>query len=153
MTQHSQLQDEALPRAAAHLEGRVPAQVWGKIRHFLARSVFWSYERGGWQYDLIVLVILAFTFLTPRAWFQDRPTLQLTDLRHQQGVVELSHGKDGWRYMVDARLVESLTPGNPEDAIPEILRLHLQRPFTVKSIVPVRDKNNVVLGYTVVVAR
>jgi hypothetical protein len=65
----------------------------------------------------------------------------------------LGHGKDGWRYMVDARLVESLEPRGPEDAIQEILRLRFRRPFTVKSIAPVRDKSNVVLGYTVVITR
>jgi hypothetical protein len=101
----------------------------------------------------MVLAILVFIFLMPRGWFDDRPTLQLTDLRNQQGVVELSHAKEGWRYLVDARLVESLEPEKPEDAVQDILRSHLKRPFSVKSIVPVKDKNNVVLGYTVVVTR
>jgi len=153
MAQSTELRDQAFPRPEAHLEGRALATVWGKIRHCVARSVLWSYERGGWQYDLIVLVILAFILLSPRAWFNDRPTLQLTELRHQQGVVELGHGKEGWRYMVDARLVESLATERPEDAIQEILRLRLRRPFTVKSIVPVRDKSNVILGYTVMIVR
>jgi hypothetical protein len=153
MAESSEAHDQAFPHPEARLERRALATVWRKIRHCVARSVFWAYERGGWQYDLIVLFILVFILLSPRAWFNDRPTLQLTDLRHQQGVVELSHGKDGWRYMVDARLVESLAPDTPEDAIQEILRLRLRRPFTVKSIVPVRDKSNVILGYTVTIVR
>jgi len=100
-----------------------------------------------------VLAILLFIFFMPRAWFDDRPTLQLTDLRHQQGFVELSHSKEGWRYLVDARLVESLDPLKPEDSIQVILRSRLQKPFTVKSIGRVEDKNHVTLGYTVVVTR
>jgi hypothetical protein len=39
----------------------------------LWRSVFWSFKRGSWQYDLIVIAILAFIFLTPREYFGDAP--------------------------------------------------------------------------------
>src|ERR1700676_4563187 len=39
----------------------------------LSRTFFWSYERGTWQYDLAVILILVFTLLTPRAWFRDEP--------------------------------------------------------------------------------
>ena len=119
----------------------------------MARAVFWSYERGTWQYDIIVLLILAFIFLTPRGWFQDRPTLQLTDLRHAQGLVEVGGGENGWTYLVDARLVDSFAPQKPAEAIREILRRRLEKPFTVKSIEVLRDSNNVILGYRVAVER
>jgi hypothetical protein len=152
MAQSTELGDQAFPHAQPAATGALE-RVWGKIKLVIRRTVFWSYERGSWQYDLLVLAILLFIFLMPRGWFDDRPTLQLTDLRHQQGFVELSHGKEGWRYLVDARLVESLEPEKPEEAIQDILRIHLQKPFTVKSIVPVKDKSNVILGYTVVVTR
>ena len=126
---------------------------WEKIKPGILRTVFWTYERGTWQYDLIVLAILAFIFLSPRTWFNDRPTLELTDLRHQQGFVEMGHGKQGWHYLVDARLVESFAAAKPEDAIQTILSRQLHQPFTVVSIDPVTDKNKVVLGYTVLVNR
>jgi len=128
-------------------------RLWEAIKRVGIRSVFWSYERGTWQYDVIVIVILAIIFLTPRAWYSDRPTLQLTDLRHRQGVVEVGRGKDGWRYLIDSRLVESLAPQKPEEAIQEILRRRLNRPVKIHSFDEVRDKNNVVLGYTVVVSQ
>lgn len=143
--------DQALPHAAGHVSGGALSGAWEKVKTVFVRSLFWSYERGTLPYDLMVLAILAFIFLTPRSWFRDRPTLQLTDLRHSQGFVEVGHGNDGWRYLVDARLVESLGHQKPEDAIHEILRQHLQRRFTVKSIDAVRDKNNVILGYSVLV--
>jgi len=123
------------------------------IKRVVTRSVFWSYERGSWQYDVIVIVILAIIFLTPRSWYDDRPTLQLTDLRHRQGFVEVGRGKDGWRYLIDSRVVESFAPQKPEAAIQEILRRRLNRPFKIQSIDPNRDQNNVVLGYTVVVSQ
>src|ERR1700682_1030460 len=37
------------------------------------RFLFWDYPRAGWQYDVMVGLILAFIFLTPRAWFRDQP--------------------------------------------------------------------------------
>jgi len=39
----------------------------------IVRTVFWSYERGSWPYDVFVAVILLFVLLTPRSWFHDRP--------------------------------------------------------------------------------
>lgn len=35
--------------------------------------VLWDYHRGTWQYDVIVALILAFIFLTPRDTFHDQP--------------------------------------------------------------------------------
>ncbi|MBI1983566.1 MAG: hypothetical protein HYS61_05150 [Acidobacteria bacterium] len=153
MAESTELRDHALAQAKPHEKGHALGGFWGKIKVAVTRSVFWSFERGTWQYDVIVLAILAFIFLTPRAWFQDRPTLQLTDLRHTQGLVEVGGGEDGWSYLVDARLVDSLAPQKPEDALREILRRRLQKPFTVKSIEVLRDRNNVILGYRVVVER
>ena len=41
----------------------------------------------------------------------------------------------------------------PEDAVRQILQRHLHKPFVIKSLEPTRDRNNVVLGYAVVVAQ
>jgi hypothetical protein len=35
------------------------------------RTVYWTYERATWQYDLMVIAILAFVWLTPPAWIGD----------------------------------------------------------------------------------
>lgn len=32
--------------------------------------ILWAYERGSWQYDVMVVVILAFVFATPNMWFE-----------------------------------------------------------------------------------
>ena len=39
----------------------------------IVRTVFWSYERGSWPYDLLVIAILIFVLATPRSWFHDEP--------------------------------------------------------------------------------
>lgn len=35
------------------------------------RAFYWTYERATWQYDLMVVAILAFVWLTPPAWLGD----------------------------------------------------------------------------------
>src|SRR5215472_12594890 len=39
----------------------------------IGRFIFWDFKRGSWQYDVIVGLILAFIFLTPRSLFRDQP--------------------------------------------------------------------------------
>jgi hypothetical protein len=39
----------------------------------MRRWIFWEFSRGSWQYDVIVAVLLAFIFLTPREIFRDQP--------------------------------------------------------------------------------
>jgi hypothetical protein len=46
------------------------------------RTLYWTYERATWQYDLMVIAILAFVWLTPPAWIGDP---------HATG-----HGPIGW---------------------------------------------------------
>ncbi len=37
----------------------------------LWRAFFWTYERATWQYDLWVIAILGFVWLTPPGWLHD----------------------------------------------------------------------------------
>jgi hypothetical protein len=37
----------------------------------LWRAFFWTYDRATWQYDLWVIAILAFVWLTPPDWLRD----------------------------------------------------------------------------------
>jgi hypothetical protein len=38
----------------------------------LKKVLFWSYERGSWQYDIMCVVILAFIILAPNRVFEQR---------------------------------------------------------------------------------
>lgn len=42
----------------------------------LRKIIFWDFPRASWQYDVIVVAILAFIFLTPREFFRDQPKAQ-----------------------------------------------------------------------------
>lgn len=43
--------------------------LWSGLKRFM----FWDYPRASWQYDVMVALILAFIFLTPRDLFRDQP--------------------------------------------------------------------------------
>jgi len=49
----------------------------------VVKVLFWTYERGSWQYDVICAVILAFIFLTPSTIFDGSAFL-----RYQSSVQE-----------------------------------------------------------------
>jgi hypothetical protein len=153
MAQSMPLRDRTLPTTLPAEGVRLPRGSWARLKVIATRSFFWSYERGSWQYDVICAVILAFIFVTPSSWFRDRPTLGLTNLRHTQGVIEVGSAPDGWHYLVDARLVSSLAPLNAKDAIQQILQRRLHRPVKLRTVGMLRDSNQVVLGYTVVLSR
>jgi hypothetical protein len=44
-----------------------------KLWRGVVRTLFWSYERGSWPYDVMVVVIVLFVLVTPRTWFHDQP--------------------------------------------------------------------------------
>ena len=39
----------------------------------LKRFLLWDYSRESQQYGIIVAIVLAFIFLTPRDWYRDQP--------------------------------------------------------------------------------
>ena len=41
----------------------------------IKKAILWQYRRGTWQYDIFCLLIIAFIFLTPKAWFEKREKL------------------------------------------------------------------------------
>lgn len=120
--------------------------------NILKRTLFWSYERGAWQYDLAVVAILVFVLLTPRDWFQDQPTVGLPASGAQ--VILLSHDGPRRTYRVDARVLAPpmRTPELANDlhkalqrAVPE---LH-GKGFEILRIEPVRDDQGTVTSYEV----
>jgi len=121
-----------------------------------AKTFFWSYERGTWQYDLAVILILVFVLLTPRAWFRDQP--QMGPVANAPGEVRLV-SEDGQHkvYRVDARV---LAPPAQTPALEKELHNALQKAleelrngrFTITKIEPVRDEQGTVIAYQVEVS-
>jgi hypothetical protein len=73
--------------------------VWGTIKGF----IFWSYERGTVQYDIMVTLILIFVFFSPLVIsFNDRPVARNPNAT---GVVVYPDGNGEFIYQVEARAV------------------------------------------------
>jgi hypothetical protein len=50
----------------------------------MLRTIFWSYDRGSWPYDVMVIAIVVFVLLTPRRLFHDQAqsaALHTTDVQ------------------------------------------------------------------------
>ena len=63
----------------------------------VSRVIFWTYERGGWQYDILSALILAFIFLTPKAVFdgsafskeEDQPIMEQKDQNMMEPALQI----------------------------------------------------------------
>jgi len=73
------------------------------LGQILSRTLFWSYERGTWQYDVAVILILVFVLLTPRNWFHDKPQSGAPVTPGQ--VQFISKEGNRTKYRVDARIL------------------------------------------------
>ena len=68
------------------------------------RTIFWSYDRGSWPYDVMVVLIVLFVVATPRSWFGDQPqSVSLTTASPQVVSQDTSAGTQTYR--VDAKLL------------------------------------------------
>lgn len=120
----------------------------GKI---LSKTLFWSYERGTWQYDLAVILILVFVLLTPRNWFRDMPE---SGGPVAPGQVQLI-SREGNRvtYRVDARILAPPTKLALQNDLHTALREALPElhngNFSIARIEPVRDDQGTVIAYRV----
>jgi hypothetical protein len=111
----------------------------------LKRFIFWEYQRGSWQYDIIVGLILAFLLLTPRAWFRDQPRIakasDIALLSSANGVSEFFVQKDN---------VASASAGDGQRVgkVTEQLRIKTgDKRLTVSRLEPVKDSEGELQGY------
>lgn len=151
MAESTEMRGQTVPQAVEPSAATPLAAAGAKFKLVLLRSVFWAYERGTWQYDLILVVILCFIFLTPISWFRHQPSPRLSDFAKSEGVIEIGRIQGEWSYFVNSRLVQLLPHLKIEDATREILHRRYQKDFVVKSVDVIRDKNDRVVGYRVVV--
>ena len=103
------------------------------ILRTLKKILFWSYDRGTWQYDIMCVLILAFVFFAPNGSFRSReavagsPTPDLS--------VFISNDEIG----------------EPGAGVEREIAKHLTEKFgyevTVSSIEPMRDNTGRLRGY------
>lgn len=122
------------------------------IGTILSRTFFWSYERGTWQYDLAVILILVFSLLTPRGWFKDQPQVGMPANSDQVKLIPSAGPTQ--IYWVDSR---TMAPPERTPALQNDLHNVLQKAlpelrdgrFAIGKIEPRRDENGNVVAYEV----
>jgi hypothetical protein len=128
------------------------------IKTILGRTFFWSYERGTWQYDLAVIVILIFVLGTPPRWFHDEPQVGLPTSAAQVELVAGTEKDPQQTYRIDARVLAppEQTPALQNDlhnALKKALPSLRDGRFSILKIDPVRDGDGNVIAYQVEIRR
>jgi hypothetical protein len=128
------------------------------LKTILSRTFFWAYERGTWQYDLAVILILIFVLVTPPRWFHDQPQVGMPASSGQVLLVAGSERDPRQTYRVDARVLAppEQTPALQNDlhnalkkALPELRNGR----FSISKIEAVRDEAGTVIAYQVEIRR
>jgi hypothetical protein len=107
----------------------------------LKRLLFWEFPRTTWQYDVVVGLILAFIFLTPRAVFNDQP--------RAPGVVRLPEQNGAAVFFVEAGLLKQTAP---EALIPEaesLVSKRLRRTAPVARVLAIQSEGERPAGFMV----
>lgn len=108
--------------------------------HF-KRFIFWDYARATWQYDVMVGVILAFVFLTPRDWFRDQPRIP-----HASNVAMLA-GHGGNVFWVEPELLAGIPEQERLTKLSRILTVRTGKKVAVTRVEPILDSEREIKGY------
>jgi hypothetical protein len=114
------------------------ARVFTAIKRF----VLWDYPRASWQYDLMVGLILAFIFLTPRQWFRDQPRVP-----RASRIAELP-GTPGMQvFFVDAELLADVSEAERLQSAGRLIHRQTGGRQAVVRLEPVFDSEKEVKGF------
>ncbi len=105
----------------------------------MKKFLFWEYKRGSWQYDLMVGLILAFIFLSPRALFRDQP--RATNIAMLPG----ENGK--LHFWLEPELLATLPEAQRVDRANQLLRNRTGKPHRVTRLEPIFDSEQEIKGF------
>ncbi len=118
-------------------------RVWKAISSF----IWWSYDRGSIQYDIMVTLILLFIFLAPRKInFKDKP---IERTPHPTRVVLIPDVESGYIYQVDAAEVAGKDAATIQGYLQRVIEPIIAGEVEIARYEPVRDKNGRVVAYKV----
>jgi hypothetical protein len=115
----------------------------GAVLTGIKRFILWDYPRASWQYDIMVGLILAFLFLTPRDWFRDQPRIpRASRIAQLQG----NHGTNV--FYLEQELLAGVPESEREARAIAMLRLQTgDKKQALIRLEPVLDSEQVVKGY------
>jgi hypothetical protein len=103
----------------------------------MKRFILWDYKRASWQYDVMVALILAFIFLTPRAWFRDQP---------RPSSITMLPGERGANvYWVEPDLLSGLSDAQKLEKAKSLFRS--QKRQEIVRLEPIFDSEQEIRGY------
>jgi hypothetical protein len=106
----------------------------------LRRFVFWDFARASWQYDVMVGLILAFVFLTPRAWFKDQPKAA--------SVVMLPGESGSGPFLIEPKLLEGVPEADRLTKATALVNARYKTNKPVTHVEPVYDDEEQIIGYS-----
>ncbi len=125
---------------------------WQGIRN----TIFWSYDRGTWPYDIAVILVVAFVFLSPRSWFNDQPQSIASPQAAKVWLLLDDPNSKSQVYRVDVDLL-SIPKRTPEleKETHDVLRKNVEelrnRKFEIKRIERVLGEDGSILYYDIFV--
>jgi hypothetical protein len=109
----------------------------------IKRLIFWEFARGSWQYDVVVILILAFIFATPKAWFRDQPRIP-----NASNIAMISTENGVSAFFVEANLLEGISDAQQASKLTELLQMRTgDRKLAVTRVEPVHDAEGDLRGY------
>jgi hypothetical protein len=122
------------------------SRVWRTLKSY----VFWTYDRGSFHYDVMVTLILIFIFAAPHfVNFKDKPA---EHTKHQNEVVIVPDGSQGFIYQADASAVDAQDDGMVRTNFMRLIR-PIAGPVTITRVEPVRDSSGHIVAYRAWVKR
>ncbi len=117
----------------------------GRFFTGVKRFILWDYPRATWQYDVMVGLILAFIFLTPRAWFRDQPRVPRASriVRLQAG--HGTHGTDV--FWIESQLLAAVPEADRPRRAAELLRERAGLNAAKIRLEAVEDSESALTGY------
>jgi hypothetical protein len=104
----------------------------------LKRFILWDYPRAVWQYDLMVAIIVAFIFLTPREWFRDQPRASNVVM------VPSEHGSAFW---IEPELLAGVSETARASRASSMIQARTGKKHAVTRVEPIFDSEKDVRGY------
>jgi hypothetical protein len=109
----------------------------------MKRFILWDFPRASWQYDVMVGIILAFIFLTPRGWFRDQP--------RAGSVVLLPAGHGSSAFWIEPELLAGVPESNRLAVATQLAKAKLPaaKKYAITRVEPIFDAEEEIRGYMV----
>lgn len=105
----------------------------------IKRFIFWDYQRATWQYDVMVGLILAFIFLTPREWFRDQP--------RANSIVMLPSEHGETVFWMNAEQLSDAPENARAAQASALLQAHTGKKYHVVRLEPIVDSEQEIKGF------